>query len=101
MAICKSQNGESANGMKEMMGMWGSGWKCGESLWECGMPGIRVGMRGMRRIMVGMWETGGGNEGNKGENLVIRMELMNYYCGEGHYYYYYYFYYYYYYYYYY
>ena len=36
MAIRKSQNGESANGMKEMMGIWGSGWKCGESPWECG-----------------------------------------------------------------
>ena len=53
--------------MKGMMGMWG----------------IRVGMRGMRGIRVGKWETGGGNEGNKGENLCIEVELMNYSCGEG------------------
>ena len=39
MAIRKSQNGESANGMKEMMGIWGSGWKCGESPWERGECG--------------------------------------------------------------
>ena len=88
MAIRKSQNGESANGMKEMMGIWGSGWKCRGLGWECVESGP-----GMRGIRVGMWGIGGGNEGNKGENLVIRVELMNYYCGEGHYYYYYYYYY--------
>ena len=43
--------------MRGMMGMWG----------------IRVGKRG----------TGRGNEGNKGENLCIEVELMNYSCGEG------------------
>ena len=30
-----------------------------------------------------MRETGGGNEGNKGENLRIEVELTNYNCGEG------------------
>ena len=38
---------------------------------------------GMRGISVGMWGTGGGNEGNKRENLSIGVELMNYNCGEG------------------
>ena len=57
------------------------------------MWGIRVGMRGMRGIRKGMmkcgksgWECkkmGGGNEGNKSENLRIEVELMNYNCGEG------------------
>ena len=40
-----------------------------------GMMGIRVGMRG---IKVEMRETGGGNEGSKGETLCIGVELMNY-----------------------
>ena len=47
-----------------------------------GMMGIRVGMMGIRVGMMGisvvMWGTGGGNEGNKGENLRIGVELMNY-----------------------
>ena len=55
MAVCKSRNGESGNGMKGMMGM----------------RGISVGMWGMRG-------TGGGNEGNKGEILCIGVGLMNY-----------------------
>ena len=41
-----------------------------------GMRGIKVGMMGMR-------ETGCKNEGNKGENLHIGVELMHYNCGEG------------------
>ena len=54
MAICKSWNGESRNGMKEMMGM-------PESMVQMrGMRGIRVDMRGigvaMRGIRVGMRE---------------------------------------------
>ena len=40
------------------------------------MRGIKVGMMGIR-------ETGCANEGNKGENLRIGMELMDYNCGEG------------------
>ena len=54
------------------------------------IQGIRIGMMGMRVVMqkmlgirVGMWETGGGNEDNKGENLCIGVELTNYTCGEG------------------
>ena len=38
-----------------------------------GKRGIRGGMRG----------TGGGNEGNKGDNLRVGVELMNHNCGEG------------------
>ena len=45
--------------------------------------GIRVGMQGMRGMRVEMRETGGGNEGNKGQNLRIEVELTNYNCGEG------------------
>ena len=62
MAICKSQNGESGNGMKVVMGMRGI---------RVGMQEIGVGMWGMRR----MWGTGGnvgnqgGNAGNKGWNV--------------------------------
>ena len=33
VAICKSWNGESGNGMKGMC-VWG--WECRESGWECG-----------------------------------------------------------------
>ena len=39
------------------------------------MREIRVGMIG---IKLGMWETGGRNERNKGEILCIGVELMNY-----------------------
>ena len=49
MAVCKSRNGESGNGMKGMMGM---------RVIRVGMRGIGVGMRGiglgMRGIRVGM-----------------------------------------------
>ena len=55
-----------------------------------GMWEIRVGMMGIRVVIQRMWgmrvemrETGGGNEGNKGENLRIEVELTNYNCGEG------------------
>ena len=47
------------------------------------MRGIRVGMRGISGIRVRMRDTGFGNERNKGENLRIGVELMNYNCGEG------------------
>ena len=47
------------------------------------MQGIRVGIQGMRGIRVGMRETGGGKDRNKGENLRIGVELTNYNCGEG------------------
>ena len=57
-----------------MMGMWEI---------RVGMMGIRVGMQGMRGMRVEMRETEGGNEGNKGENLRIEVELTNYNCGEG------------------
>ena len=33
--------------------------------------------------MQNLWDTGYGNERNKGENLRIGVELMNYNCGEG------------------
>ena len=56
MAICKSRNGESGNGIRGMM-------ECEESEWACGNQG--------------------GNEGNQCENLSIGVELMNYNCGEG------------------
>ena len=66
-----------------MMGMWAI---------RMGLMGIRVGMQmmrmcrisvGMQGIRVGMQGTGGRNEGNKGDNLCIGVELMNYNCGEG------------------
>ena len=60
--------------MKRMMGMQGI---------RMGMQGIRVGMREMWGIRVGMRGSRGGNEGNKGENHCIGVELMNYNCGEG------------------
>ena len=41
------------------------------------------GMMGMWGIRVGMGATGGGNEGNKGENLPIGVELMHYNRGKG------------------
>ena len=50
---------------------------------KVGMIAIRVGMRGIPGIKVRMWDTGYGNERNKGENLRIGVELMNYNCGEG------------------
>ena len=37
----------------------------------------------MMEIRVGMRGTGGGNEGNIGDNLCIGVKLMNYNCGEG------------------
>ena len=83
-AICKSRNGESGNGMRGMMGMWGI------SVGMMGMKGIKVGMMGMQGIAVGMWGIrvemrwiGGGNEEGQGENLRIRVEMMNKKCGEG------------------
>ena len=33
-AICKSWNWKSGNGIRGMMGMRESRWKCGESRWE-------------------------------------------------------------------
>ena len=45
VAICKSLNGESGNGMKGMMGIQGT---------RVGIRGIRVGMREIWRIRVGM-----------------------------------------------
>ena len=56
-----------------------------------GMRVIREGIMGMREIRVGMMGTrvgmqengGGGNEGNKRENLRTEVQLMNYNCGEG------------------
>ena len=96
--ICKSQNGESGNGMKGMMGM--SGIRAG----MMGMRGIRVGMQGIRVGMMGMrgnqernagnrggdqGDQGGnkenrvGNAGNQGENPLIGVEMMNKKCGEG------------------
>ena len=65
--ICKNQNEESENGMREIMGMWG--------IWV-GMWGISVGMMEMRVKGVGMREIGTRNEGNQGENLRIGVELM-------------------------
>ena len=58
-----------------MMGMWAI---------RMGLMGIRVRMQmmGMWEIRVGMQGTGSRNEGNKGENLCIGMELMSYNCGE-------------------
>ena len=50
----KSRSGESGNWMKGMLGIWG----------------IRVEMMGIRGI-------GDGNKGNQGENLHIRMKMMN------------------------
>ena len=47
-AICKSRNGESGNGMRVMMGMWGI------SVGMMGMKGIKVGMMGMWGIRVEM-----------------------------------------------
>ena len=44
------------------------------------MCGIRM---EMRAIVVGMWETGDGNEGNQRENLLIGVEMMKKKCGEG------------------
>ena len=48
-AICKSQNGESGNGMRGMVGMREI--KVG----IMGMQGIRVGMWGIRVGMMEMW----------------------------------------------
>ena len=46
-----------------------------------GMQEISVGTRGigveMQGIRVGMRGTGGGNEGNQGDNLRIRVEMMD------------------------
>ena len=74
MAICKSWNGESWNGMRGMMGMQGI---------KVGMQRIRVGMMEIRGIRVGMRGIGVGNDGNKGENFRIGVELTNYNRGEG------------------
>ena len=56
VAICKSQNGESGNGMGGMMEMRGI--RVGMQEFRVGMRGIRVGMQeikvGMREIRVGM-----------------------------------------------
>ena len=107
-AICKSRNGESGNGMKEMMEMRRIRVRMignvGDQVRMMGMQGIRVGMqcirlrmwgirmeimgtrvemRGMQEIRVGMRRTGSGNERNTGENLRIQVELKNYNCGEG------------------
>ena len=91
--MCKSRNGESGNKMREMMGMRVI--RLGMmGMWaiRMGLMGIRVGMQmmrmcrisvGMQGIRVGMQGTGGRNEGNKGDNLCIGVELMNYNCGEG------------------
>ena len=51
MAICKSRNRESGNGMRGMMGMWGI--RVGMMrMW--GMRGITVGMRGITVEMRGI-----------------------------------------------
>ena len=76
-AICKSQNGESGNEMRGMMGMWEI---------TVGMWGIRVGMMGIRRIREGMWGIGVGIRAiglRSGENLRTRVEIMNKKCGQG------------------
>ena len=93
MAICKSRNGESGNGMRGMMAWgesgrkWGeSGWKWWESGWECGNAGNQGGNDGNAGIQgenAGNAGNQGGNEGNKGENLRIGVKLTNYNCGEG------------------
>ena len=53
VAICKSQNGESGNGMGGMMEMRGirvgmRGIRVGMQEFRVGMRGIRVGMQGIR-----------------------------------------------------
>ena len=59
--ICKSQNGESGNGMKGMMGMSGIRVEMmGMRGIRVGMQGIRVGMMGMRGIRKGMRAIGVG-----------------------------------------
>ena len=76
-AICKSQNGESGNEMRGMMGM---------REMKVGMWGIRVGMMGIRRIREGMWGIGVGIRAiglRSGENLRTRVEIMNKKCGQG------------------
>ena len=102
----KNRNGESGNGMKGMMGMRGIrvgmwGFKVGvmgmRGIWmrmmgmqgigvgmwriRVGTRGIGVGMRGVRVGMrgtgVGMGGIGGGNEDDQGENLRVRVKMMN------------------------
>ena len=75
--ICKNQNEESENGMREIMRMWGIrvGMMGMWGIWV-GMWGISVGMMEMRVKGVGMREIGTRNEGNQGENLRIGVKLM-------------------------
>ena len=54
-----SRNGESGNGMREMMGTWAirvetRGIRVGKQEIKVGMQGIRVGMRGIGVGMLGM-----------------------------------------------
>ena len=60
LAICRSRNGESGNGMRRMMGTRGirvktRGIRVGTQGIKVGMWGIRVGMRGMVVGMLEMW----------------------------------------------
>ena len=62
LAICKSRNGESGNGMGGMMGTRGI--RVGTRRIKVEIRGMGVGMlgmRGMRRITVGIRGMGGGN----------------------------------------
>ena len=52
LAICKSRNGESGNGMRGMMGT--SGIRVGTREIRVGARGMGVEMLGMRGIKVGM-----------------------------------------------
>ena len=69
-------------GMIEMQGI-----RMGMPLLGVGMLGIRAATKeigvGIEDIGVGMGVIGCGNEGNKGENLRIGVEMMNKKCGEG------------------
>ena len=65
LAICKSRNGESGNGMREMMGTRGI--RVGTRRIKLEIRGMGVGMlgmRGMRRITVGIRGRGGGGGGD-------------------------------------
>ena len=64
LAICKSRNGESGNGMRGMMGTRGI--RVGTRRIKVEIRGMGVGMlvtRGMRRITMGIWGIGGGGGG--------------------------------------
>ena len=62
LAICKSRNGESGNGMGGMMGTRGIRVGTRRIMVEIRGMGVgMLGMRGMRRITVGIRGMGGGN----------------------------------------